>query len=153
MGKGPVGGGGVNISAARLREQLGHPVIDADGHIIEFLPAVLPYVRESLGPDLFARYHRPLAERIGSPPIEERRLTRAPLASPRLTPLWDPRSVATSLAPRLLHERLPELGIDFAVVYPTHGLGSAGLPDDLREGVCRGFNAFYAETFRPFADR
>jgi predicted TIM-barrel fold metal-dependent hydrolase len=143
----------VNISAARLREQLGHPVIDADGHIIEFLPAVLPYLRESLGPDLFARYHRPLAERIGSPPIEERRRTRAPLASPRLTPLWDARSVATSLAPRLLHERLPELGIDFAVVYPTHGLGSAGLPDDLRRGVCEGFNTFYAETFRPFADR
>ncbi len=144
----------MNTVAARLRERLGHPVIDADGHIIEFLPAVVPYLRESLGPDLFARYHRPLAERIGSPSIDERRRARAPLASPRLTPLWDPRNVATSLAPSLLHERLPELGIDFAVVYPTHGLGSAGLPDeDMRRGVCHGFNTFYADTFRPFADR
>jgi predicted TIM-barrel fold metal-dependent hydrolase len=144
----------VSTAAAQLREELGHPVIDADGHIVEFLPAVLPYLREALGPVLFARYHRPLAERIGSPPIDERRRTRAPLASPRLTPLWDPRNVATSLAPRLLHERLPELGIDFAVLYPTHGLGSAGLADDeMRHGVCRGFNTFYAETFRPYADR
>lgn len=144
----------MNTAAARLHDRLGHPVIDADGHIIEFLPAVLPYLRESLGPRLFARYHRPLADRIGSPPIVERRRSRAPLASARLTPLWDARNVATSLAPRLLHERLPELGIDFAVLYPTHGLGSAGLEeDDVRRGVCRGFNAFYADTFAPFADR
>jgi predicted TIM-barrel fold metal-dependent hydrolase len=140
--------------AARLRDRLGHPVIDADGHVIEFLPAVLPYLREHLGPALFERYRRPLDERIGSPPLDQRRRSRHPMASPRLTPLWDPRNVATSLAPRLLHERLPELGIDFAVLYPTHGLGSAALADeDLRRGVCAGFNAFYADAFAPFADR
>ncbi|HVM65482.1 MAG TPA: amidohydrolase family protein [Acidimicrobiales bacterium] len=141
-------------AAAALRAQLGHPVIDADGHVIEFLPAVLPYLRESLGPVLFERYRRPLDGRIGSPPPEQRHRTRAPMASPRLTPLWDAPSVAASLAPRLFHERLPELGIDFAVLYPTHGLGSAGIEDeDLRRGTCAGFNAFYADAFAGLGDR
>jgi predicted TIM-barrel fold metal-dependent hydrolase len=140
--------------AAQIRQGLGHPVIDADGHVIEYLPAVLPFLRESLGPDLFERYRRPIADRIGSPPLEQRRRTRAPLASSRLTPLWNARNVATSMAPRLLHERLPELGIDFSILYPTHGLGSAALTDEeLRRGVCRGFNSFYADTYKAYRDR
>ena len=144
----------VGLEAAQIRDFIGHPVIDADGHVIEYLPAVLPYLRETLGAARFDRYHRPIADRIGSPPIEQRRRTRAPLASPRLTPLWSARNVATSIAPRLLHERLPELGIDFSILYPTHGLGSAGLADDeMRRGVCRGFNAFYADTYKAYADR
>jgi hypothetical protein len=32
-------------SAAILRSRLGHPVIDADGHTIEFMPALSDYVR------------------------------------------------------------------------------------------------------------
>ena len=38
-------------TAAEIREQLDHPIIDCDGHIREFMPAVLPYLRESLGQD------------------------------------------------------------------------------------------------------
>ena len=36
-----------------IRAELGYPVIDVDGHILEFMPAALPYVRESLGQELF----------------------------------------------------------------------------------------------------
>src|SRR5262245_66666014 len=32
--------------SARLREQLGHPVIDGDGHIVEIIPVFLDYVRD-----------------------------------------------------------------------------------------------------------
>ena len=28
------------MDAATIREELDHPVIDADGHIIEFIPAI-----------------------------------------------------------------------------------------------------------------
>ncbi len=53
-----------------------------------------------------------------------------------------------------MHERMDELGLDFAVLYPTKGFGIAGIGDDeLRAGVCRGFNAFYAATYGPYADR
>ena len=36
---------------AQIRAQLPHPVIDADGHVLEFLPASLPHLREALGPE------------------------------------------------------------------------------------------------------
>jgi hypothetical protein len=28
----------------RIRSQLGHPVIDSDGHVLEYLPAAFPYL-------------------------------------------------------------------------------------------------------------
>ena len=43
-------------TAAEIRAQLDHPIIDCDGHIREFMPAVLPYLRESLGQKLFDRF-------------------------------------------------------------------------------------------------
>jgi hypothetical protein len=39
-----------------VRQRFDHPVIDVDGHVIEFMPAVLPYLRESLGSARFERY-------------------------------------------------------------------------------------------------
>ena len=40
-------------SASEVRAQLSHPIIDCDGHIREFMPGVLPYLRESLGQPRF----------------------------------------------------------------------------------------------------
>ena len=40
----------------KVRAALDHPVIDVDGHVIEFMPAILPFVREALGPAAFDRY-------------------------------------------------------------------------------------------------
>ena len=37
---------------------------------------------------------------------------------------------ATALLPKLLYERLDEIGIDLAVLYPTYGLTCMGLEDD-----------------------
>ena len=39
----------------QVREGLDHPVIDVDGHVIEFMPAILPHIREALGPAAFQR--------------------------------------------------------------------------------------------------
>ena len=56
---------------------------------------------------------------------------------------------ATALLPALLAERLDEIGIDHAVLYPTYGLVPTNLDDgDLRRAVARAFNTFYAEEFR-----
>jgi predicted TIM-barrel fold metal-dependent hydrolase len=58
------------------------------------------------------------------------------------------------MLPRLLHERLDELGIDFAVLYPTAGLRVPRIADDTqRRAACRAFNIFTAESFRDLADR
>ena len=61
---------------------------------------------------------------------------------------------ATAMMPRLLYERLDDLGLDFCVVYPTAGLGYYRLPPDkLRRALCRAYNVFTADQFRPYNDR
>ena len=46
--------------ASRVRAQLGHPVVDADGHLIEtapvFKPFFLDYVKDFGGGDMAARF-------------------------------------------------------------------------------------------------
>ena len=49
---------------------------------------------------------------------------------------------------------MDELGIDFTVLYPTNTLLTCAEEDpELRRGLCRGFNAYYADVYGPFADR
>ncbi|PYN16856.1 MAG: amidohydrolase, partial [Candidatus Rokuibacteriota bacterium] len=58
------------------------------------------------------------------------------------------------MMPRLLYERLDDLGLDFCVVYPTAGLGYYRLPPDkLRRALCRAYNVFTMDQFRPYGDR
>src|SRR6185369_4598942 len=61
---------------------------------------------------------------------------------------------ATAMMPRLLYERLDDLGLDFSVIYPTAGLGYYRLPpDQLRRALCRAYNVFTMDQFRPYSDR
>ncbi len=139
-----------------VRSRLDHPVIDVDGHVLEFMPAVLPYLREELGPTLFSAYVErpsPLSKIMTSDPAT-RLETRSPQSAWWGTPAANTRDLATAAVPRLLYERLDEIGIDFSVLYPTKGMGIAGIADEeLRHRVCRGFNAFYAEGYARYADR
>ncbi len=41
---------------ARIRRRLGAPVIDADGHLVEFMPMVIDCLREVAGADLARRF-------------------------------------------------------------------------------------------------
>jgi hypothetical protein len=59
------------------------------------------------------------------------------------------RDRATAMMPRMLYDRLDELGIDFGIIYPTAGLGIARIEDDeTRRAVVRGFNFVTADYFR-----
>src|SRR5216683_3104676 len=61
---------------------------------------------------------------------------------------------ATAMLPRLMYERLDDLGIDFCVVYPTAGLGYHRMPDTrMRRAICRAYNVFAADQFRGLEDR
>ena len=58
------------------------------------------------------------------------------------------------MMPRMLYDRLDELGIDFGIIYPTAGLGIPRIPDDeTRRAVIRGFNIVTAEYFAKLSDR
>ncbi len=121
------------------------------------MPAALPYLREALGPKLFEQYRSqtsPIGRIMGGASTPNASSTRAPQSAWWGNPAAKTIDLATATIPALLHERLPELGIDFCVLYPTKTLGTAGVEDqDMRIGLCRGLNDFFAETYRPFADR
>lgn len=138
-----------------VREQLTHPVIDCDGHVQEYLPAVEPFLREAMGQPLFDRYRQrgtEMARILGSGSPAERMRHGLPQSAWWATPARNTLDLATAVLPRLLVERMGELGIDFAVLYGSKSLGSAAPDDDeLRQALCRGWNSFYAETYRPFA--
>jgi predicted TIM-barrel fold metal-dependent hydrolase len=143
-------------SSSEVRESLDHPVIDVDGHVIEFMPAIMPYIRETLGSDLFERYVNqpsPIARILEADPAT-RISTGTPQSAWWGTPASNTTDLATAVIPRFMYERLDELGIDFSVLYPTKGFGIAGIADDdIRRGVCAGFNEYYAATYATYSDR
>jgi predicted TIM-barrel fold metal-dependent hydrolase len=146
-----------NRTPREVREQFGHPVIDVDGHVLEFMPAALPYVRESLGAELFDDYlamRSPLKRSMSNSDVQSRRETRHPQTGWWASPVKHPKDLASSIFPQLLHERVEELGIDLMVLFGTNTMGSGGITnEDLRRGTCRGYNDFFAEVYKPYADR
>jgi predicted TIM-barrel fold metal-dependent hydrolase len=142
-------------TAAAVREQLGHPIVDADGHWLEFGPAMRERMRRVGGERAvqgFNAAHKRAAVWAGSS-LQERIQRRQPQEA-----FWnfssDTTDRATAMMPRLFYERLDELGIDFAVVYPTAGLPVPRVPEpELRQAACRAYNVIVAEEFGPYADR
>ncbi|HJU29149.1 MAG TPA: hypothetical protein VJ718_08260, partial [Candidatus Binataceae bacterium] len=42
--------------SAEIRAGVGHPIIDSDGHVVEFEPALLDYIRDAGGSKILERY-------------------------------------------------------------------------------------------------
>jgi predicted TIM-barrel fold metal-dependent hydrolase len=148
----------MHVTSREIRRRVGHPVVDFDGHVIEFLPAAWPYLRESLGAERFEVYRARTAggDRSirGVAAETARRASRSPQSAWWGSPARNSLDLATAALPELLYERLDEMGIDYALLYPTKALGAARSDDpEMRQGICRGWNTFYAETFGPYADR
>jgi predicted TIM-barrel fold metal-dependent hydrolase len=58
------------------------------------------------------------------------------------------------MLPGLMHQRLDELGIDFALLYPTYGLTITAVDDaELRQAAARAFNRSTAELYAGYRDR
>jgi predicted TIM-barrel fold metal-dependent hydrolase len=143
-------------SAADLHATLDHPVVDADGHWQEPVPMFLDHLRDEAGPGAVEGLQAltgSFYSRWYDTTPAERRAQRIPRA-----PWWpEPPGTldrATSLLPALLYERLDELGIDVALLYPTLGLfGMHVADDDLRQSFGRAANRVAREAFAPYADR
>ena len=140
--------------SAQIRAKLDHPVIDSDGHTLEFRPALLDFVKAQGGPKLVERFEALRADAWYRMSEAERARTRT------IRPAWwgvpwkNTLDRATAALPALLHSRLDEMGIDFAVLYPTASLGFPHLADeDLRRALCRAVNTYHAEIYREFSDR
>jgi len=140
----------------RIRSALPHPVIDADGHLVEFLPAVRDQLVDLAGEDLAGDLDTVFdAARLTRDLDAD---TRRGLGLFRMSwwafPTANTMDRAAALMPGLMAERLPEIGIDFAILYPTFGLTVPHIDDPaLRQAACRAFNRYYAETCAPHAHR
>jgi len=139
------------MNVAQIRAKIGHPIIDSDGHLIEYLPVVRDILREQAGEDAVKGFDFVTsAGRFMRTLTPEQMRASAFVRSPWWgLPARNSLDRATALLPALLAERLDEIGIDHAVLYPTYGLVPANLDDaDLRRASARAFNTFYAQEFR-----
>jgi len=145
-----------HLTAAKLRSQLSHPIVDADGHWLEFGPIIRDHMRKIGGDraaDGFGQFGSHVMKTLSSS-VAERRYQRIAQEAFWALPTKNTRDRATATMPRLLYERMEELGLDFTILYPTAGLGLPRLADpETRKVTCRAFNTFSADFFRPFADR
>jgi predicted TIM-barrel fold metal-dependent hydrolase len=143
--------------SAQIHDRIGHPVVDCDGHWVEYAPTFLDYARQVIGSNAPEVYRRLLPTLAGPSPLpfEERRAQRIAQSGWWIMPSKNTLDRATAMAPKLMHERLGEMGIDVAVLYPTM-IGTL-LPffkdEEIRRGGARAFNMFAAEMFGPYSDR
>ncbi len=143
-------------TAAEIRAGLDHPVIDADGHGIEYLPWFRDLLRDEGGAaavDAWSVVENGARLSRALDPATKRALGLFRVSWWGL-PSENTRDRASAMLPALLHERLDELGIDVAVCYPTYGLTVMGLDDpNLRVAAARAFNSYYAQAYAGLRDR
>lgn len=148
--------------SAKVHARLNHPVVDSDGHMVEFEPAFLDYLKEVAGPRMVDRYNSNERltgswgnlfrwYRLSPEERQEQHATRSPWWA---LPTKNTLDRATATLPRLLYERMDDIGLDFTVLYPSLGLMLPHIEDpELRQASCRALNTFHADYYREFADR
>ena len=145
-----------HVDPRTLRSRLSHPIIDADGHWLEYGPVMREAFRK-IGGEAAAEGLALASQRVPNSlrmTVAERARRRVGQEAFWSSPCENTLDRATAMLPRLLHERLPDLGIDFSVVYPTAGLSYHRMQDTrLRRAICRAYNVFAADQFRGLEDR
>jgi predicted TIM-barrel fold metal-dependent hydrolase len=126
-----------------VREKVGHPIVDADAHIVE-CPFVLDdYLRD-----------------VGGPRMAEAFRKRPPAGFQTKWIWWGAPSGehtadrAMAMLPKYFASRMDECGIDFAHMLTTYGISGLYIKDDeLRVAFCRATNKMYADMFRDVRDK
>ncbi|MGH7113406.1 MAG: hypothetical protein ACREE9_02820, partial [Stellaceae bacterium] len=140
----------------QIHAKLDHPVIDGDGHWIEYTPVFAEKIRKAVGDkgaNGFLASQRRIPDSLSLTPDERARRGVAMEGN------WGRQSTntrdrATAMMPTMLYDRLDELGLDFGIIYPTAGLGIHRIADDAtRQAVIRGFNIVTADYFKGLEDR
>ncbi len=145
-----------HASPAQIRANLSHPIVDGDGHWLEYAPVFSEKMRKAggdKGADGFLAALRSTTDALKLQPAER---ARRGTAQPNF---WNRQAEntldrATAMMPKMLYERLDEIGLDFAIVYPTAGLRLPRIKDDeTRRAVIRAYNIVSAEYFDGLGDR
>src|SRR5690349_24578172 len=145
-----------HMSPEQVRARIDHPVVDGDGHWVEYDPVFSEQMRK-VGGDLAADgFLAAMAVTRDSllMSVEERRRRRVSMPGFWTRQTGNTYDRATAMMPHLLYERLDEIGSDFAIIYPTAGLRLPRIKDDAtRRAVIRAYNIVSAEYFRALQDR
>jgi predicted TIM-barrel fold metal-dependent hydrolase len=140
-----------------IRQRIDHPIIDSDGHLIEYLPLVRDFLVEEADEGVaksFDQMVKSARARAAVPAPQRRRQLGIHASAVWGIPTRNTLDRATVMLPELQYRRLDELGIDFAVLYPTYGLPVTALPnEELRRALARAINRYYAEVYAGFRDR
>src|SRR5258707_8598426 len=145
-----------HASPKQIRSKLSHPIIDGDGHWVESTPVFAERMRKVVGDkgaDGFLASQRRISDSL-TLTIDERKKRGVAMEG-----YWGRQSTntidrATAMMPKMLYDRLDEIGVDFGIVYPTAGLGIPRIADDeTRRAVIRGVNIVTAEFFAKLSDR
>ncbi len=132
----------------RVRASLDHPIVDADGHLIESGALLFSYIAKLGGKDGVEKVAATMGDLFSRNGDASRREDRGP---------WWPMSTdyeyqATCMAPALLAERLEDIGLDFTILYPSLGLALCTIPDaETRRLALRALNTMHADVCRPHA--
>jgi predicted TIM-barrel fold metal-dependent hydrolase len=130
-------------------------VVDADGHQLELEPVMFDYLREVAGSSYPDAARKTITDILGwydQTPAERLRYRT-------FRPAWglqatNPDDIAACMAPALMRQRMDQIGIDFAIIYPTLGFPIVRkAAPELRSAVYRAVNKYYADLFAGVQDR
>ena len=145
-----------HMTPEQVRSKIDHPIVDGDGHWVEYDPVFSERMRKvggDLAADGFLKAMGTTREALSMSAAERRhkRIGQPAFWSRQTENTLDR---ATAMMPRLLYDRLDELGLDFVVVYPTAGLRFPRIADDAtRRAVIRAYNVVSADYFSGLGDR
>jgi hypothetical protein len=103
---------------AAIRNRIDHPIIDGDGHLIEYLPVVKDIIRDIADP----RSCRALSasdrrqQVLAMVPPDKRRENNTARMAFLGPPTKNTVDRATAMLPELMYKRLDEIGIDYALL-------------------------------------
>ena len=141
---------------AEIRAKLNHPVVDGDGHWVEYDPVFAEQMRK-VGGDLAADgFLKAMAVTRDSLmlSVAERKRRRISMPGFWTRQTGNTLDRATAMIPHMLYDRLDEIGSDFAIIYPTAGLRLPRIKDDAtRRAVIRAYNIVSASYFEKLQDR
>ena len=141
---------------AEIRANLSHPIVDGDGHWVEYDPVFAEQMRKvggDLAADGFLKAMAVTREALLQS-VDDRRKHRVAMPGFWTRQTGNTYDRATAMLPHLLYDRLDEIGSDFAIIYPTAGLRLPRIKDDAtRRAVIRAYNIVSAGYFNKLQDR
>jgi hypothetical protein len=107
-----------HMTPEQVRSKIDHPIVDGDGHWVEYDPVFSDKMRKvggDLAADGFLKAMGATRESLSMTPAERRhkRIGQSAFWARQAENTLDR---ATAMMPKLLYDRLDEIGLDFAII-------------------------------------